>query len=536
MRNRSSKWTAACLCLGAVAAAGLAQEANPNPSVAGRVTNSATGKPILHAHVTLYALNGGARQVYGALSDADGKFSIARLPPGQYSFSASAAGFQAPIINPQARTDRLILRPGDRKDDLDLTLTPFGAISGRVLDAEGRPVQGVGIAVLGSDGLREGDMSDPDGQYRLGSLPPDKYRLRASPRALNLPPEIRSDGTAEVHYVTTYYPASLTAESAATLDVQPGAERTGMDIRLLRNPIVVVRGRVSGAPAGVPYIGLAVNKVEPRRAPDTGRGAWGVGHRVNPDGSFEIWGLDPGRYIFTAQSNGAGWQSPPVEITVADRDIGGVVLGVVSQFDVSGQILADDDRARIPQTPPNASLGQSPQISLRARTGGAMAHSVVGADGSFHLTKVQPGQYSVHLTWGAYVKSMRLGSTDIVGADLDLRTGSGGAALAITASSAFARISGVVRNANGPAANVRVALVPEEDQDFADVQTARSDGAYTFTRVAPGAYKLMALDTGAFSPVATPNQQDYADIAETVEVHAGDRITRDLRQHASGPR
>ena len=68
-------------------------------------------------------------------------------------------------------------------------------------------MQGVGIAVLGSDGLREGDMTDPYGQFRMGSLPPGKYRLRAAPRALNLPPEIRSDGTTEIHYVTTYYPA-----------------------------------------------------------------------------------------------------------------------------------------------------------------------------------------------------------------------------------------------------------------------------------------------------------------------------------------
>ena len=221
---------------------------------------------------------------------------------------------------------------------------------------------------------------------------------------------------------------------------------------------------------------------------------------------------------------------------MADKDIDGVVLGVVSQFDISGQIVPDDDGARVPQTPPNASLGQSPQISLRARTGGAVAFSVVAADGSFHLTKVQPAQYSVHLTWGAYVKSMRLGSTDINGADLDLRNGSAGATLTVTASSAFALISGIVRNANGPAANVRVALVSEGEQDFANVQTAGAGGVYIFPRVAPGAYKLMALDAGAFSPVATPNPQDYADIAETVQVHAGDRLTRDLRQHAAIPK
>src|ERR1039458_1281496 len=532
MRNQRSKWRIAGVFLSAAAAIGMAQETSSNASVAGRVTDSTTGKPVLHAHVWLYPQSG-SRQHYGALTGADGKFSIAQLPPGQYSFSADAAGFQTPPIVPDRRTNLLALRPGDHKDDLDLTLTPFGAISGRVIDAEGRPMQGVGISALGPDGLRDGAISDPDGQYRLDSLPPGKYRVRAAPRALNLPPEIRSDGTTEVHYVTTYYPASLTAESAAPLDVAPGIERKGTDIRLLRSPIVVVRGTVSGIPAGVPSVGIAVNKVEPRRAPNTGRGAMRYVHRVNPDGSFAIWGLDPGSYLFTAQSNGAGWQSPPVEVPVATKDIDGVVLGVISQFDISGQILPDDERSRLPRTPPNASLGQSPQISLQGRVGGLMAFSVVAADGSFHLTKVQPGQYSVRLSWGPYVKSMRLGSTEIEGTLLDLRNGSGGATLTVTASSATAQVGGVVRNGTAPVPYSRVALVSEEDQTVMGVRSAGSDGTYTFTNVAPGTYKLLALDAGVTTALAIPNQRDYADIAETVEIHPGDRITRDLRQHPS---
>jgi protocatechuate 3,4-dioxygenase beta subunit len=514
------------------AAIGMAQETNA--SVAGRVTDSATGEPVLHAHVSLYSQS--SRQRYGALTGADGRFSIARLPPGRYSFSADAAGYQTPPIFPDRRTDLVALRPGDRKDDLDVALTPFGAISGRVLDAEGRPMQGVGVSVVGPDGLRESPMSDPDGQYRLDSLPPGRYRVRAVPRALNLPPEIRSDGTTEVHYVTTYYPASLTAESAAPLDVAPGLERKATDIRLLRGPIVAVRGTVTGIPASGPYAGISVSKVEPRRAPNTGRGAMGFGHRANPDGSFEIWGLDPGRYLFTAESNGAGWQSPPVDVFVADRDIGGVVLVAVRQFDISGQIVPDDERARVPRTPPNASLGQSPQISLLGRMGSGMAFAVVAADGSFHLTNVQAGQYSVRLSWGPYVKSMRLGSTDIAGALLDLRNGSGGAALTVTASSDAAQIAGVVRNGAAPVPYAQVALVSEETQTVAGGRSAGPDGTYTLTNVAPGNYQLLVLDAGVRISLEIPNPEDYADIAETVAVHPGDRITRDLRQHASGPR
>jgi hypothetical protein len=530
MCNPSSKWRIPWLFLGAAAAIGLAQDAGSLASVAGQVTNSATGAAIRRAHVSLYPQTG-SRQKYGALTGVDGKFSIAQLPPGQYSVSVDAPGFQSPPIVPEVRTDRLVLRFAEHKDDLDLTLTPFGAISGRVIDAGGQPVQGAAVSALGPDGLTLEEMSDPNGRYRLDSLPPGKYRVRAVPPAVNLPPEIRSDGTSEVRYAPTYYPASLTVESAERLDLAPGAERAGTDIRLIRAPIVAVRGTVTGIPAGVP-VSISVRKVQPPRAPNTGRGAWGYGRRVNPDGSFVIWGLDPGSYIFTVQSNGAGWESPPVEVTIAGKDVGGVALGLIRQFDISGQILLDDDRAQFPSTPPNASLGRSPQILLSELKGGASSYSVVAADGSFRLTNVQPGQYSVRLSWGAYVKSMRLGSSDIAGAILDVRNGSGSATLTVTASSATAQVSGVVRDATGPAASARVLLLSQEIPRSEAVVSARSDGAYTFANIAPGKYKLLVLDVGVVRGMAVSDQlSDYADIAETVDIHPGDRLTRDLRQH-----
>jgi len=377
-------------------------------------------------------------------------------------------------------------------------------------------------------------MSGPDGQYRLGGLPPGKYRVRAVPPSVTLPPEIRSDGSEEVRYASTYYPASLTIESAARLEVAPGAERAGTDIRLLRASIVAVRGAVSGIPAGVPGIGIALRKVEPPRAPSNfgGGGLPGFGHRVNPDGSFAIWGLDHGSYILTVQSNGAGWQSPPVEVTVAGEDVGGIALRMVRMPDISGQILLDDERAQFPRVPPNTPLGDSPQIGLLGLRNGGGPFSVIAADGSFHLAQVPPGQYLVHLSWGSYVKSMRLGATNIEGAILDLRNGSEDAALTVTASSATAQVRGVVRNAAGLAAYARVELLSGVPH-FEIVQSARADGTYAFTALPPGKYTLLVLDAGVIHELAIRDQlEDYADIAETLEIHPGDRLTRDLRQHA----
>ena len=164
-----------------------------------------------------------------------------------------------------------------------------------------------------------------------------------------------------------------------------------------------------------------------------------------------------------------------------------------------------------------------------------MSYGVIAADGSFHLTRVSPGLYAVRLSWGPYVKSMRLGETEIRGDVVDLRNFSGGAALTVTAGSPDARISGVVRGADGPVAGARVALLPEVITRFEGFRSvsARPDGTYSFTNVAPGKYTLLVLDADASRGMAIGNLLgDYADIIVPVEIHPGDRVTQELRQHA----
>jgi hypothetical protein len=129
---------------------------------------------------------------------------------------------------------------------------------------------------------------------------------------------------------------------------------------------------------------------------------------------------------------------------------------------------------------------------------------------------------------------MRLGPANIEGALLDLRNGSEGASLTVTASSATARISGVVRDAAGPAAYARVAMMLEEIPHTERVLSAGAGGVYTFVNISPGRYKLLALDAGVVYGLAIRDQlEDYADLVETVEVHPGDRLTLDLRRRAS---
>jgi hypothetical protein len=512
--------------MASAAATGMAAD---GVSVTGRVTNRVTGAPILRAHVRLthWAEKG---QTYGALTDDKGKYTFAQLPAGKYSFTADATGFEASGPIPGENVDSLELRDGDRRGDVDIALIPWGAISGRVVDAEGHPLQGIQVAALGLDGFVSQQLSDPRGEYRMPRLSPGRYRVRAAPEELHMPPEIRSDGTAEMRYASTYYPDSLTSQSAAPLEILPGVEFTGIDIRMARAPIVAVRGTLSGMEAGTSAF-LDIRKVEPPGGPGSGRAKMRFGDQVNPDGSFVIWGLDPGTYLFVGESNAAGWQSAPVEVTVAGKDVNGVHIGMMRKLTISGRVVPADEGAQLPPVPPDLSLGQQKQISVHEVTNGYQFFAVVADDGTFHIDTVPVGRYSVQLSWGPYVQSMRRGATGIDGEILDLRDGSD-AALTVNASSATGEIAGAVRNSSGPASHAPIVLLEEGTGVWPSVDVAGADGHYSFPNLRPGKYRLVGLDRRpAYALALGFLLFDYADIVETVDLGAGEHATRDLRQH-----
>jgi hypothetical protein len=127
------------VALVALAFAGQAQEA---ASVTGMVTNSVTGAPIVRAHVKL-----SGRQSFGALTNGEGKYSITGIPPGGYGYSAERVGFISEVhMGSMPGQD---LHAGD--NSLDMTLIPVGAVAGKVLDAEGEPVQSVRVTAIGGN-------------------------------------------------------------------------------------------------------------------------------------------------------------------------------------------------------------------------------------------------------------------------------------------------------------------------------------------------------------------------------------------------
>jgi hypothetical protein len=169
---------------------------------------------------------------------------------------------------------------------------------------------------------------------------------------------------------------------------------------------------------------------------------------------------------------------------------------------------------------------------LRDTAGGNSPQPVtVAEDGTFRLTSLTPGRYRVTPTWGrVYVKSMQLGQVHMDGNILDLRNGSAGEALELVVSSNVAELSGVVQDGQGPVEGARVAMLAEDADPGVQpaISTAGPGGTYRFQGLAPGRYRLAAIEDN--DQLMWNSVEDYEDIMATVELHAGDKATQDLKR------
>jgi hypothetical protein len=455
-------------------------------------------------------------------------------------------GFVAPL---EVTRGAVMLRPDEKKDNFKVKLVPVGAISGRVLDADGQPVDAIAVnAELGGRSQR-GGVTDDRGQFRIGGLSPGRYRVRAVPQSLPVPPEIRTDGTTEVHYAATYHPGAVEEKGGTPVLVGPASDVTGIDIRMVRVPIVRLAGKVSGIPEGAKNVFVQVMQA------NGGQGAQGA--QVKPDGSFEIWRPNPGKYSLKAQYNNSGelMASGAVEVEVGDSDIDNIGLTMLAAEEIHGQLDFDDEGAKqAPQAPARpgtqgtaagGTLGtaQAPpprpprRIILREMSGmGQTKMGDVSEDGAFTIfSKVSPGKYLVIMSgYRAYVKSVRIGETASEGPVMNLNQGSGGAAVKVTLSSAYGEITGTVQDEKGPAEGARVALRDTISSPATTLTVGSGpDGTYRMRSVTPGTYKLMVLDESeTHTIISDPSSDDYDERGETVEVRPKETLTRDVKVRA----
>ena len=242
-----------------------------------------------------------------------------------------------------------------------------GTASGIVRTASGEPAVGVRIAAValpspdtgaGEGALVSQTQTDNAGRYRLDNIPPGRYYIQAG--LIDAP---------------TYYPGATNTSGATSVLVGAGAELDGFNFTMSRGSNGVrIFGRVPTS-AGRPFLVALIGGLG-----GTG-GIRSTTAQIKTDGTFEFLKVTPGNYTLQASpSNGL----PTLNIVVSDKDLD-VGLPAGPGVKVSGTVGLG------PRSPRPA--GQ--RVILTGSSAWAQLESPLSVDGSFSITSVPPGVYTV---------------------------------------------------------------------------------------------------------------------------------------------
>ena len=482
-------------------------------TVSGRVVTFSEGIPLKSAHVVLQPEVSGAHpDVYGATSDSDGQLVLKNVKPGRYEFLATHAAYVDQHYQSKGTDDGalLALRPGQEVTDVFFRLVLAAVVTGRVNDENGEPMVGAQVVALRKPSVEEIDkfsphrpelvaasvaQTDDRGQYRIFGLKPGAYYLKATDSGE--PPSHRvSVGSAfwfwewlGSQYPPLYHPGVLQPDQAQLVPLHAGDEMQ-VDFSMQRMKSVEISGRVI-ASGGGPATRASVSLDQPG-ADDFG---FDISDQTDENGRFRLKGVFPGTYTIRAYlrgEDGAYTSRARQKIEVGNKDIDSITVLVGRGVNIRGRITV-------------AGLGPIDFGRIRLGLGPASGNDDIGAwcsvkkDGTFELQNVEDGNYFFQIfgiEQGWYVKSVRLGSDDVLAQGILVEKGAIVGNLEVTISSPGAQLDGFVTDRDGPVmgAHVHIAGDPETPYNRLRSETLTTDqtGHFVINRIAPGKYRVIA--------------------------------------------
>ncbi len=548
------------------------QQSVPDPSIklgriTGKVLNAITGEPVRKATVSLQPAGGqqGGGQARGlsAATDNAGAFVFENVSPGNYRLSGEKTGFIRSNFGGRgggAIGSQLAIAAGTEKADVIVRITPQGIVSGRILDEDGEPMEGVSIQLLRPQYFASqrrimgaaGNQTNDRGEFRVTNVAPGKYYLQV--QRMNNGNMPLQQGKEEFGYPKLFFPGVETIEQAQRVEVGAGQEVSNLQMALRKIRVYRVRGHVPGIAA--PAVQQPVAQGGGRRGgggmviqlrPDGGSsdmigpgfGPGMNGGQVRADGNFEIAGVSPGAYKLTLSSFGEG--RPKVvgslKLSVGNDNVEGVVLAPSPLVSVHGKIVVEGDKTAVNM--------KSVRVQLMPLDMGGMGFNPpieVAADGSFSATELSQDKYRVMVTPGAaaYVKAVTVGGQNILDTGIDLSSGGVGP-MEVLLSTKIATVNGMVEKQKQDDApgSVVIAIVGANSElkllSTASGQSALArvdeSGKFSIANLPPGEYKLIAFEEVDLATASDPEfLKKFADRAATVKIGEGESKSATLKQ------
>ncbi len=495
----------------------------------GQVINQVTGEPVRKANLSLKPESGGT--TLKAASDNEGKFSIENIDPGRYTLGAERQGFVTQNYGarrPSGPGTTLELKTSQVLKDLSFKLTPQGVIAGRVVDDDSEPVSGVSVQVLqykyllGKKRLIPAAntlvLTNDLGEFRAPNLSPGRYYVATSPQKIA---DIQSGtersaakGQTEGP-IPTYYPNADDPSTASPVDVGPGAEVRGIDVRLRKARVFRVSGKVMNAATGTP-VNPAMLMVFRKQVGGMSTVPVSMYMVQGDKGAFELRNIPPGSYSMLAMStNPQDMMMMMQSVDVTEQDIEGMVVSLGSGVEIPVTAKLEGVQPPPDQDASNADKKQDPAtdlsnvrivLNLEDNPMASLSTVQIGKDNKALLKKVSIDHYRlivVGLPQGTYLKSAKYGDRDALESGIDLRQGAAGSLDLVIAAPAAA-LTGTVHNDKGqPVPGAMITLVPKDTKGRTDLSrtgTADQNGNIRMFGIVPAEYNVFAwedIESGA---------------------------------------
>lgn len=481
-----------------LAAAALGFQNADQGMVTGRVVNQATGAPLKDAIVTLRYFNPNApdKNTVQQTNEA-GRFAFIGLWGREFELSAVSSGFvagnyRATLYDPRGR---FTLAKNQQIKDIVLKLIPQAVVTGRVLDAENKPVEGarVGLLKAGSAGgvARWAEVAFAqtldNGEYRIPRVGPGRYVVKCTIPSGEFQ-RMPSESEVETGYAATYHPNVTDPSLTVQIEVSDAREIRGVDVQLNPARLFHVRGslEVPQVWRGATGHFMLLDRADPTQVIATVK-------TTSPSLQFDLAHIPPGSYLAYAKLDATPVLQAQQAIDVAAGDVDGIVLRVRRPDPIPGVLQRNpDDR----QVDLRKIAVRFPANWIGTDPGAGYTPVQIGSDLTFRgylsdLFGFSSFRVQVSdLPDGCYVSSISYGGVEVPESGIEY---SPDATLVITIGTDGGRIDGTVAGDDDqPVGRAIVGLFPADGKGKPSSLQADAKGAFHFNAVPPGDYNLIA--------------------------------------------
>jgi hypothetical protein len=493
-----------------------AQQPTFNPSscpctLRGTVIDSVTGNPI---HGALVQSSSGP--AWSAFTDSEGKFQLDALPSGSTTVQTAKPGYLSEDEFGSRSPKTFPIQLGPDAAPAVLKLTPEGVVFGQVTDENGEPLEGFYVSLVYRNPMSRGLLRNPrlravtddEGKFRIAGLHPGTCFLAIRP---NEGPAQTSAKESDVPqgFAPVFYPAAADMHSAVPVKVRPGSP-SQVNFSLKREPFVHLTGTVSGYS---PEQQVALNLQDSLGDPLPQQIAFD-----SSTGNFHTKWLPPGAYTLSAQTYGrvSGDTSSPVssarQFIVASSNLSGIHLVFQPTVDIPVVIRGLPSPSAENESSPAVMIflldkGQSSRGPAYYATTANRPPDAPSGPSSLFVAGVEPGTYDVNIAvyrgGPFYLESASWGSADLLHDPLVLDSSGAVPPIDVVVQEGAATLSGTVLSGD-QTTSAAVVVFPPDQRIPPGFAFAGPDGAFQLQNIAPGAYRVIALDN--YSSLDLENQ------------------------------